>query len=73
MYISGDLPSIANRLWSMPASTGDVLTGFIPEIQGYLGLGVISSGLRVELDYIARLKIFQLAQNPSGLAVSLLY
>ena len=72
MYITGDIITIISRLNQLPENTGEVLTGFIVEAQGYMASGILTSGHRGQIDQIGKLKNFQFSQLPSGLAISIL-
>ena len=71
-YISGSLVDLAVRLNQLPTGVADV-SSFVSEAQNQIALGLVSSGLMVELDYICRLKKFQFNLDPTGLAIPLLY
>jgi hypothetical protein len=68
MYVSGGHDYLISRIWSLSTGISDI-NSYISEAQNDLALGNLTSGHRGQIDYILRLKKFQIDRDPSGLSI----
>lgn len=66
-YITGLVTDFASRLHALPHTTGDLITGFIPEGNGYCGLVDINTSGKWEAE--ARRWYWELTAIPSGMLI----